>query len=359
MNKARIAAAAGIALAAGLGLSALALAQDAGPYKVLKIAKVGGEGGFDYVYADVAGRKLYVPRSGQQDPRVTVFNLDTLAPIGEIKGLAGHGVAVDPKSHHGFASSKPILMFDSETLKEIKRIDVQGGPDGIFYDPYNARVWVFSHQKPHATIIEPKDGTIVGTIDDLGGAPEQAASDGKGHVWVDLESSNAIAAVDAKTLKVTATYDISAKGKAPAGLAYDPKADVLFADCREPAVMVAVSAKDGKVLEALPIGPGTDGGGFNAKTSEVFSSNGGDGTLTVVKVKGPTSFAVEENVKTMPRAKTMTVDPKTDHVILIAAEYGPPPAAPPAAAGGAPGRGGRGRGAPMIPDSFSLIMVGK
>ncbi len=357
MNKARILTAAGVALAVGVGLTALSFAQEAGPYKVLKIAKVGGDGGFDYVYADVAGRKLYVPRSGQ-NARVSVFNLDTLAPISEMTGLGGHGVAVDPKSHHGFASSKPILMFDSESLKEIKKIDVEGSPDGIFYDPYNARVWVFSHQKPHATIIEPKDGTIVGTIEDLGGAPEQAASDGKGRVWVDLESSNAIAAVDAKTLKVTGTYDISAKGKTPAGLAYDPKVDVLFADCREPAVMVAVSAKDGKVLEALPIGPGTDGGGFNAKTSEVFSSNGGDGTLTVVKVKGPTSFEVEENVKTMPRAKTMTVDTKTDHVILIAAEYGQPPAAP-ADAGAAPGRGGRGRGAPMIPDSFSLILVGK
>ena len=358
MNKAKIAAAAGVVLAAGLGLTALAFAQDAGPYKVLKVAKVGGDGGFDYVYADVAGRKLYVPRSGQQNPRVSVFNLDTLAPITEITGLAGHGVAVDPKSHHGFASSKPILMFDSESLKEVKKIDVEGNPDGIFYDPYNARVWVFSHAKPHATIIEPKDGTIVGTIDDLGGAPEQAASDGKGHVWVDLESANAIAAVDAKTLKVTATYDISAKGKAPAGLAYDPKTEVLFADCREPAVMVAVSAKDGKVLEALPIGAGTDGGAFNAKTSEVFSSNGGAGNLSIVKVKGATSFEVEENLKTMPRAKTMTLDTKTDHIILITAEYGQPPAAPADASGGQ-GRGGRGRGAPMIPDSFSLILVGK
>lgn len=350
MNKTRIATLGGLVLAA-----AFALAQD-GPYKVLKIAKVGGDGGFDYVYADVAGRKLYVPRSGQT-ARVSVYNLDTLAPISEITGSGGHGVAVDPKSHHGFASSKPVMMFDTETLKQIKTIDVQGNPDGIFYDPYNARVWVFSHQKPHATIIDPKDGSIAGTIDDLGGAPEQAASDGKGRVWVDIEDKDSIAAVDAKTLKVTATYDISAKGKAPAGLAYDPKTDVLFADCREPAVMVAVNAKDGKVIEALPIGAGTDGGGFNPKTSEVFSSNG-DGTLTIVKVNSPTSFQVEENVKTMNRAKTMTIDSKTDHIILIAAEYGPPPA-PKADATGTPGRGGRGRGGPMLPDSFSLIMVGK
>jgi DNA-binding beta-propeller fold protein YncE len=348
MKTARIATAAGLALAA-----ALSFAQD-GPYKVLKIAKVGGDGGFDYVYADTDGRKLYVPRSGSS-PRVSVYNLDTLAPISEITGTGGHGVAVDPKSHHGFASSKPVMMFDTESLKQIKTIDVEGGPDGIFFDPYNSRVWVFSHSKPNATVIDPKDGSIVGTMD-LGGAPEQAASDGKGHLWVDLEDKDAIAAVDARNLKVTATYDISSKGKGPAGLGYDPKHEVLFASCHDPAMMVAVNAKDGKVLDAFPSGPGADGGGFNPKTSEAYSSNGGDGTLTVVKSNGPASFSLLQNVKTMPRAKTMTVDEKTGRIFLIAAEYGPPPAPPADAPVGGAKKGGR---APMIPDSFSIIMVGK
>jgi DNA-binding beta-propeller fold protein YncE len=349
MKKASIATIAGLAL-----LAALALAQD-GPYKVLKIAKVGGEGGFDYVYADSVGRKLYVPRS-QANPRVSVYNLDTLAPLGEIAGSGGHGVAVDPKSHHGFSSSKPVLMFDTETLKPIKTIEVDGGPDGIFFDPYNSRVWVFSHSKPNATVIDPKDGSIVGTMD-LGGAPEQAASDGKGRLWVDLEDKNAIAVVDAKTMKLTSTFDISSKCDGPAGLGYDAKNDVLFAACHN-SMMAAVSAKDGKVLDAFPIGAGTDGGGFNPKTAEAYSSNGGDGTLTIVKVKGPTSFAVLQNVKTMPRAKTMTVDEKTGHIILIAAEYGPPPAPAAPPADGAAKKGGRGPRAPMIPDSFSLILVG-
>ena len=35
-----------------------------GPYHVLKTVKVGGDGGFDYVYADSAGRKLYIARGG-------------------------------------------------------------------------------------------------------------------------------------------------------------------------------------------------------------------------------------------------------------------------------------------------------
>jgi DNA-binding beta-propeller fold protein YncE len=119
------------------------------------------------------------------------------------------------------------------------------------------------------------------------------------------------------------------QGQGPAGLGYDPKHKVLFASCHDPAMMVAVNAKDGKILDAFPIGPGADGGGFNPKTSEAYSSNGGDGTLTVVKSDGPASFSLLQNVKTMPRAKTMTVGEKTGRIFLIAAEYGPPPAPQP------------------------------
>jgi len=339
-------------LAVGLiVLASAAPAQTAsatGPYKILRTAKVGGAGGFDYVYADTAGRRLYVPRSGQ-GARVSVFNLDTLEPVGEIANVNAHGAAVDPKSGHGFASSKPVAMWDTKTLASIKTIDVQGGPDGILFDPFNERVWVFSHGAPNATIIDTKDGSVVGTMD-LGGAPEQAASDGKGHLYVDLEDKDKVAVVDAKALKVTTTYDLGDKGGTPAGLALDEKNHILFVACRKPANMVMMNADDGKILDALPIGAGTDGAVFNPKTMEAFSSQG-DGTLTIIKENSSTSFTVLQTVQTPARAKTLTLDSKTGHILLITAEFTPPPT--PAPAGG---RGGRGQ---MVPDTFSIIEVGK
>src|ERR1700751_5360180 len=120
------------------------LAQQAGPYKLLQTEKVGGEGGVDYVYADDIGRKLYVPRSGPAG-RITVFDLDTLKPVGEIANVSAHGVAVDAKSQHGFGSSKPVAMWDAKTLATMKTIEVQGGPDGILADPFLGRIYVLSH----------------------------------------------------------------------------------------------------------------------------------------------------------------------------------------------------------------------
>ncbi len=340
--------AAGLAMFAAAGFAQQKVSDD-GHYRIQKTAKVGGEGGFDYVYADADGRRLYIARSGPA-PRVTVFNLDTLEPAGEIPMTNARGAAVDVQSHHGFASSSPVAMWDTKTLALIKTIPVEGRPDGILSDSFNHRVYIFSHSAPNATVLDAKDGSVLGTID-LGGAPEQAATDGNGHIYVDIEDKDTVAVVDAKTMKVTAQYSLNGKGGGNAGLALDVKNHVLFVACRNPQAMVMLDANDGKYLGDVPIGRGCDGAVFNPKTMECFSSQG-DGTMTVIKEKSPTSFEVAETVKTMPGAKTLTLDSKTSKILLIAAEYGAAPTPAPTA-------GGRGSRGPMVPGSFSILMVGK
>ncbi len=91
MRRLCVVIAAAIALVASVGLARQAASD--GPYKVLKTAKVGGVGGFDYVYADDVGRKLYIPRTGD-GARVSVFNLDTLEPLGEIPNANARGAGL-------------------------------------------------------------------------------------------------------------------------------------------------------------------------------------------------------------------------------------------------------------------------
>jgi DNA-binding beta-propeller fold protein YncE len=322
-------------------------ASSDGPYRLVKTVKVGGAGTFDTACADVENRKLYIPR--KNPGRITVFNLDTLEPAGEIPDAAANGVVVDPKSGHGFASSKPVVMWDTKTLKTIKTIDVQGGPDAILFDPFDEHVYIFSHTAPNATVINAVDGAVLGTID-LGGMPEQAVTDGKGHVYVDIRDRNNVAVIDAKTLTASAPFDLGGKGGRCSGLAIDVRNHILFAACREPQTMVMLNATDGKILETLPIGSGVDSAIFNPKTMETYSAQV-DGTLTIVKEKSPASFAVEQTVETKPSAKQMVWDSKTNRILLVAADYGPAPS--PAPAGTAAGRG------PMVPDSFSVLVVSK
>ena len=337
----------GLCAVAMLSLARPSAAAD--PYRVLDTTQVMGTGGIDYVYADNDGRRVYVPRGGQ----TLVFDLDTHKLVGSITNIGGHGVAIDTQSHHGFSSSKPLGMFDTQTLEKIKSIDVEGRPDGILFEPFTHRVYVFSHQAPSITVIDPKDGSIVGTID-VGGAMEQAQSDGQGKLYVDVEDQKKIAVVDVKALKVIAKYDLGDKAGEPGGLGLDVKNHILFAMCGDPSVCVVLDAEKGTILATLPIGNGTDGGGFNPNTMEAFSSQR-DGTLTIIKENSPASFEVEQTVQTKPGCKTSSLDSKNNRIVLICVERTPQPATSTAATE-APSGGRRGGGGP---GNLNVLFVGR
>lgn len=207
-------------------------------------------------------------------------------------------------------------------------------------------------------MIDAKDGTVLGTID-LGGIPEQGVGDGKGTLYVVMQDAQgSVAVVDTKTMKVTAHYPLGDKGRCN-GLALDTKNHVLFAACatsgNPPAqppqpMMVILSAEDGKILTSLPLAGASDGAVFNPSTMEVFSTHG-NGTLTVVKEKSPTNFEVEQNLDTMNGARTITFDPKTNHIFTMSQERGPAPAAPPG--------GGRSPQGVPVPGSFTILTIGK
>jgi DNA-binding beta-propeller fold protein YncE len=364
-----------VALAFVVSIASAQQSSSGGPYKVLKTAKVGGEGNWDYIWADVAGRRLYIPRRAPAAPpgaegpapassvrtRLTVFNLDTLEPAGEIDGIGGNGAVVDPKSGHGFTSSKPVSMFDTKTMKLIKTIDVNPPnfqPDGILFDAFNERVYVFSHPTKDAMVIDAKDGTVLGNVD-LGGVPEEGVPDGKGTVYVVMQDAQGgVAVVDAKTMKTTTHYPFGDKAGGCNGLALDNKNHVLFAACARSGNpvdnppqprMIILSATDGKFLTQLPLAGGSDGAAFNPATMEAFSSQG-NGTMTIVKETSPTMFEVEENLQTMNFARTNAFDSKTGHLFVMAEERGPAPPTPPG------GRAGRGA---AIPGTFTILMIGK
>jgi DNA-binding beta-propeller fold protein YncE len=263
-------------------------------------------------------------------------------------------VAIDTKSHHGFSSSPQISMFDTETMQKLKSIEVSGRPDGILFEPFTGKVLILSHESPSITLIDPADGTVSGTID-VGGAMEQAQSDGQGKLYVDVEDEKKIAVVDMKTMKVVTKYDLGDGAGEPGGLGFDAKNHILFAMCARPNVCVVVNAEDGKVLSTLPIGNGTDGGAFNPGTMEAFSAQR-DGTLTVIKEASPTTFTVEQTVQTKSGCKTLSLDTKNNRVVTICTERLAPAAlpAPDTNAPAGPRRGGRGG-----PGNLDVIWVGR
>ncbi len=237
---------------APLAISAQQPSSDA-PYKVLMRAKVGGEGGTDYIYANTADRRLYITRNAVRavaatdstpardsvPGRVTVFDLETLQPLGTILNGGGNGATVDAKTNHGFASSHPnISMFDTKSMQMIKTIDPTDGvqppnprfsPDGIYFDAFDGRVYVGSHPTKDLIVIDAKDGAVAGKIP-LPGTPEQTIADGKGTLYALMQDSGTVAVIDEKAMKVTKVFPFGGNTGCN-GLALDAKNHVLFAAC--------------------------------------------------------------------------------------------------------------------------------
>jgi YVTN family beta-propeller protein len=304
---------------AGFGL---AQAPKPGGYHLLKKHVLGGEGGWDYMALCGRDRLLYVTHGNA----VEVLNVDTGVKLEPITGLQGvHGVAFAPAKNRGYISNgrgNSVTVFDLKTRKVIEEVPVSGqNPDSIMYDPFSDRVFTFNGRTANATAIDAATDKVVGTVD-IGGKPEFAVTDGKGTIFVNNEDKSEVVAFDAKSLEVRKRWSI-APGEGPSGLAIDLKNKRLFSVCDK--VMVVSDFENAKVVATVPIGMGPDAVRFDSGTGLVFASNG-EGTLTVVKQDSADKYEVLETAPTAPRARTMELDPKTHHVFVVTAEFGPAPA---------------------------------
>lgn len=324
-----------------------ALAQDAAGYRVVKKIPVGGEGGWDY--ANVEGNRLYVSHA----TKLVVIDLSKDSVVGEVPNTLGiHGAAIATDLGRGFTSNgrdTTITIFDLKSLEKLGSVKATGAnPDAIHYDAATKRVFTFNGRGQNATAIDAATGTVLGTIP-LGGKPEFAQTDGKGQLFVNIETDTGqIVVIDTRTLKETKRYWLVGCG-GPSGLAYDRRNNRLFSVCGNK-VMAVSDPSSGRIVAMVPIGPGVDAAAYDAETRLVFASNGGDGTLTVVKQDSPDAYTVLGNVPTQRGSRTMALDPKTHRIFLASVEFGP---TPPALADGRPAR------APMVPGSFAILVLEK
>jgi DNA-binding beta-propeller fold protein YncE len=327
-------------------ITAVALAAAVPGYKVVTTYNVGGDGGWDYLIADAAARRLYISRA----THVVVLDLDSGKTVGDIADTPGvHGIALAPELGRGFVSNGregTVSIFDLKTLATISKVKAGDNPDAILYDPATRRVFTFNGRSQDSTAIDAAKGTVLGTIK-LDGKPEFAASDGKGEIFVNIEDKSELTAIDPNKLVVKSTRSL-APCESPSGLSMDRKNRRLFVGC-DNKMMAVVNADTGKVLATPAIGDGVDATTFDSETGLAFASCG-EGVLTVVREESPEKFSVAENVPTQAGARTLALDSKTHNVYLVTAKFGPPPAA--TADNPHPRRS-------ILPDSFVVLVVGK
>jgi DNA-binding beta-propeller fold protein YncE len=312
-------------------------------YKVLTKIKIGGEGSWDYVAMDQVNRRLYVSHGNA----VEVVDPDAAKIVGTISGLHGvHGIAIANDLGKGFITNRAgsVTIFDLKTLAKEGEPAAGKNPDAVCYEPKTKRVFAINHGGNDATSIDAKTGEVLKNSIVIGTGGEFCQVDGTGKVYVNLEPSNEVVEIDAAKMEVTRRASIL-PCEGPSGLAIDVKGKKLFSVCDK--VMAVTDIPTFKVVATPKIGNGPDAAGFDPGTGLAFSSNG-DGTLSIIKqVNG--KYDTVDTVTTERGARTMTIDDKTHKVFLLAAEYGPT---------SEPKDGKKGR-APLLPNSFHILVVGK
>ncbi len=272
-----------------VSLAAVAMAAAGPGYHVATTYKVGGDGGWDYLTADASARRLYISRG----THVIVLDLDSGKNVGDIPDTQGvHGIALAPDLGRGFTSNgreNTVTIFDIQTLKPIgEKVKVGENPDAILYDPATKRVFTFNGRSADSTAIDAASGKVLGTIK-LDGKPEFAASDAKGEVFVNIEDKSELTVIDPNKLEVKSKWPL-APCTEPSGLALDRKNRRLFVGC-DNKMMAVVDADSGKVLATPAIGEGVDATAYDDETGLAFASCGGDAVITVVKQDSPASTA--------------------------------------------------------------------
>ena len=333
-------------LAALSFFSALAFAASAAAqaptFKVEKF-DIKGDGGTDYVTADPATGRVFVSRA----THMMVVDGATGKVLGDIPDTPGvHGAGLAPKAGHGFTTNggdQTVTMFDLKTLAVIKKITVGPGLDGIMYDEPDDKIVLTNHSRPIGTLtaIDPRSGDIVATVELEDTAPEGAAADGKGHIFVNNESKHTIQVIDVKTWKATASWPL-APCQGPTGIAYDKATNRIFSGCNKTSVVL--DANTGKVVATIANGTRVDALGWDPSKKLMYIPNGGEGNVTVVHQDAADKYTVVATVPTFAGAKTITVDQKTHNIYLFQPERGPAPPPAPGTPPPAPGAGGRGRG---------------
>ena len=313
------------------GLMALVLAPGLAHAQTFAVHKynIGGDGGTDYLTAEPGTGRVFVSRG----THVMVVDGATGKVLGDIPDTPRtHGIALAPKSNHGFITNggdSTVTVFDLKTLTVIRKVHIpQGGQDGIMYDDFSDRIILSNHSRPVGTVValDPNSGDIVGTVDLESSGPEGVASDGKGKLFVNNEGTSTIQEIDARAMKVLASWPL-APCEGPTGIAYDRSANRIFAGCGKTSVVVDPAS--GKIVATITNGDGVDALGYDPGEKLIYIPAGRDSSVTVVHEDGPDKYTVVGTVTTMRGAKTIAVDPVKHVAYLFQPEYGPAPAPAP------------------------------
>ncbi len=307
-----------------VALSASALGADSAArltYSTTHTVSIGAPERWDYLTFDPDAHRLYLSHAD----RVEVLDGSSGERLGSVSGIAGgtHGVGIVGRLGKGYTDdgkAGEVVVFDLHTFKVLHRIKTEPDADGIVVDPKTGNVFVINGDSGTLSVVDPRPDRLIATVA-VGGGLEFGVADGRGKLFVNGAERRELVRIDTATRAADARWPIP-ECESPHGLAMDTAGRRLFVTCVNQ-LLVVVDADSGAVVTKLPIGRGTDAAAYDPRRRLIFSSNGIDGTLSVIRQESPQRYTPLADIPTAVTGRTMSIDPASGRLFVAAAAINP------------------------------------
>ncbi len=283
----------------------------------------GREPGFDHAdtWLGVGGPRMFVAHTGAD--RVDVIDCRKRAFLRSIDDLPGvAGVLVDQEHDLLFTSDRgcarvSVFRCSDETL--LGRIQVGPHPNGLAYDRVRRRLFSFNLGEPlgegcTASIVDVQALTVAAEVT-LPGRPRWAAYDPASDlVYANIRDPAVILRIDPEALAIVGSMDVPVSG--PHGLWVDGDRIYCAADG---GALVVVDRQDGSIVASLPLPGAPDVVWHDEHTQRLYIAVGDPGSVTVVDTA---ALAVLETITTEPGAHTLGWDPTGSTLYVFCPESG-------------------------------------
>ena len=307
-------------------------AQEKEPLRLAQtISMPNVKGRIDHMDVDVKGKRLFV--AGLENGSLEVVGLQAGKWLKSIPGFQKpQGIAYVESLNKVFVASGDdgmVRVFRGDTLDLLDSIKLDLGPNRVVYDPHTKLLYVGYGGKDagkdygEVGIIDAKTDQHVGDIQATA-HPSELLLDGSAHsLFVFVSVASQVQVVDTQKRQVLSTWPVSSQRNGDG--AYDAATNRLFIGTRTPPQMIAMDAKSGKEVSALPTTEGMDGVNFDAKHKRIYVSGGrdqGEGFVFVYQQKDADHYETIGQITTRPGAGTSFWSPELNRYYVAAPAHG-------------------------------------
>ncbi len=299
--------------------------QSKAPLKLVAMIPLPGlhDGDFDHFAADVEGHRLFL--TAEENEKVLVLDTNTnklIHIVADVK--APHSVLFRRDLKKLFVvdgNDSAVKVFDTDSYKQVGRIDLAADADSMVYDSATKYMYVVNGGRGAKTpysFISAVDTSAAHKVKDIkvdSDRVEAMALEKNGpRLFCNITGKDSVGVFDRNTGALLATWPLPEGAKQNVALALDEANSRLLVVTRQPGKLIALNSNDGKVIALVPTVGMVDDMAYDARQRRLYLS--GDRYVDVFEQKDADHYSLLARIPGSFRAKTAILVPELHRYYL-------------------------------------------